>query len=187
MLRNIYLIMGPSGSGKTTVAEKLCEKNDWRRVRSITSRPRRIGEAEDAYYFVSKREFVSRNDIIAPGYYADNYYGTTLDEFNKSDLYILEPEGVRSIMTASANIKPYRVIYLESSSESCLKNMCKRSDSEGKVKERLALDTKHFSKAKELADLVVPFADIDKVIALVESYIMYCEECYSDAGDKQVV
>jgi len=48
----LFVILGPSGAGKSTlIAMLLAVVGDLRRARSHTSRSRREGESEDAYFF----------------------------------------------------------------------------------------------------------------------------------------
>ena len=51
------LIIGPSASGKTTLQEALCKDKDFAFIKTTTDRPKRAGETDDAYHFVSKKDF----------------------------------------------------------------------------------------------------------------------------------
>ena len=53
-----FLILGPSGVGKTTVIRELRKRHpEWHFAKSATTRPRRKGEGDEQYYFVSDLEF----------------------------------------------------------------------------------------------------------------------------------
>ena len=69
----LIILLGPSGSGKTTIEKKL-ETSGIHRLRSHTTRPKKLGEAEDAYYFVKKEEF-KKADIVESVLYKNHFFG----------------------------------------------------------------------------------------------------------------
>lgn len=101
----ILVLIGKSGCGKTTVAKLLVEKYGYKMVRTSTTRPRREGEQEDAYYFMSKEEFQQRlrnDEFVEMDRYGDNLYGTLKTSLEESDkmIAILTPEGAEEIKKA---------------------------------------------------------------------------------------
>lgn len=56
-MSTLYLICGKIGSGKTYISKRMEEDLGIRRLRKITTRPRRDGETNDEYIFVDKEEF----------------------------------------------------------------------------------------------------------------------------------
>jgi len=78
VLKMLIILLGASGSGKTTI-EKRLEASNIHRLRSHTTRPRKPGEAEDAYYFVKKEEF-KKADIVESVLYKNNFFGISREE-----------------------------------------------------------------------------------------------------------
>ena len=88
----ILILSGPSGSGKTTVVERLIHDSPMKLVKAVsaTTRPQRKGEIEaNAYYFLSKDEFLRRKDqgdfletaeVFGAGY----WYGTLKSEVQRA-------------------------------------------------------------------------------------------------------
>lgn len=56
MQQKLIVMTGASGTGKTTLLTKLVKRYGDGRVLTITTRPRRAGEATDAYHFVHQAE-----------------------------------------------------------------------------------------------------------------------------------
>lgn len=56
----LVLIIGPSGVGKTVLTRMLLQRHpQWTLARSATTRPRRLGESEAFYRFVTGEEFAA--------------------------------------------------------------------------------------------------------------------------------
>lgn len=78
------IICAPSGAGKTTLAKRLlAEFENLDYSVSCTTRPARAGEIEGKdYYFIDKKEFITRrdnNEFIEWAKVHGNYYGTLRD------------------------------------------------------------------------------------------------------------
>jgi len=77
----MFILSSPSGAGKTTLASKLLNKDDQIVLSvSVTTRPRRAGEAHGKdYFFVSEEEFFRMRDNSEFLEWANvfgHYYGT---------------------------------------------------------------------------------------------------------------
>lgn len=98
----ILIITGRSGSGKSTIAQKLIDRHGYRQIRTCTTRQRREGESEDAYYFLTKEEFVEyvdHDDFIEYDVYGNTLYGTLKSELQRPGklLCVMTPEGAKAI------------------------------------------------------------------------------------------
>lgn len=81
----LVLIIGPSGVGKSVILKELRSKNpQWHFPRSATTRPRRKGEGDDLYQFVSDDEFdqlISDGQILESAVVHEGArYGTLVEE-----------------------------------------------------------------------------------------------------------
>ncbi|MBU0547636.1 MAG: guanylate kinase [Candidatus Omnitrophica bacterium] len=80
----IFIISGPSGSGKTTLLTRLIQDKKIGKLlvksRSVTTRPKRLGERQGRdYFFVTKDEFrrlLKAKKILEWTKYLGYYYGT---------------------------------------------------------------------------------------------------------------
>ncbi|MBC8016801.1 MAG: guanylate kinase [Sporomusaceae bacterium] len=79
----LIILLGPSGSGKTTI-EKNLEESGINRLRSHTTRPKKLGEAEDAYYFMNNEEF-KKADIVESVLYKNYFFGLSRAEVKKAE------------------------------------------------------------------------------------------------------
>lgn len=75
----VAVLVGPSGSGKTTIMEA----SSYRQIPSVTDRPRRNGEVEGNYIFISPSEFSSGQKMgrfLESSEYAGHHYGTRKED-----------------------------------------------------------------------------------------------------------
>lgn len=101
----ILVLVGRSASGKSVIAKLLKKNHGYVSVRTATTRDRRDGEPEDAYYFMTKDEFLQRknnDEFVEWDVYHNNYYGTLKAEIQKNadQVIVLTPEGAENIKKA---------------------------------------------------------------------------------------
>jgi guanylate kinase len=162
----IVVVSGPGGVGKGTVCSALRERHDdlWL-SRSWTTRPRRPGEDEDAYVFVTEDDF--KTHIAAEGFleYAEflgNYYGTPMPDAPPGRDLILEidVQGARQIVAKNLDVV---LIFLEAPSiaeqESRLR---RRGDPDDRVAQRLAKAREEADAGNELGARLITNVDIDE-------------------------
>jgi guanylate kinase len=95
------ILVGKGGSGKDHAREEL-EEMGFRYCISHTTRPPRIGESEGKdYYYISKdaaaHHFIEKDLFYEYVIFNGWVYGTSREEFNKADLFIMTPSGISKI------------------------------------------------------------------------------------------
>lgn len=161
---NPYLValIGRSGSGKTTVANVLESKCRFRSVESFTTRPKR-SEEEKGHIFVTEEWFQkefsegANEKIVAYTEFNGYRYFATESQINCSDVYIIDPEGVKSLKERYHGSKEIITIWFDASPEICKERMLSRGDSPEDVKKRLANDALIFTDdARGQSDYIIP-------------------------------
>lgn len=99
---DIIAIIGKSASGKDSIVKEIakhCNK-EVALIRQTTTRPRRENENENAYHFVSLKEFQSNKDIIAKTKFREWFYGTDLKDLaiDKWNIGVFTPWSVRMLL-----------------------------------------------------------------------------------------
>ena len=164
----IFVVFGPGGVGKGTLVARLLQmrENLWL-SRSWTTRPRRPGEAEDAYVFTDRERFLAR--VQAGGFlewteFAGNghLYGTPTLEAPEGDAVVLEIEvdGARQVKAAY----PHAVLVLVAtpSREVQAERLRARGDDESEVRRRLVVGEQEEDVGRKMAAHVVVNDDLER-------------------------
>ena len=175
-LKNIYLIVGPSGSGKTTLAEVLSKEYDFKTVSSYTTRPERY-PGEKGHLFITDAEFDALKDKCAFTTYNGYRYCVTSDIIDNSDLYVIDPYGVKVLQNVYHGKRGIKMIRLLTDEVTLKRRMAHRGDSDEKIAERLNFDkTQFMDDGHELPyDLILPVANIYDMTTCVVNFIACCE------------
>ena len=164
----LIVFSAPSGSGKTTLVHHLLdqEKLGLQFSISATSRPRRGQEIDGKdYYFISKEKFqehIKNKDFLEwEEVYTDNFYGTLISEVNriwqngKAAIFDIDVVGGLRIKekfpenTLAVFVQPPSIEVMESR----LRN--RKTDSEEKIKERLAKASKELEFSEKFDYVLV--------------------------------
>lgn len=150
----LICLVGPSGCGKTSIATCL-ETKGLTSVASYTTRKPRY-DGEQGHTFITKDEFMRlRPNMISETYFSGNYYGITTKLLDKSDIFVVDPAGVKELKKRYSK-RPIVVIAYDCSEDICKKRMLDRGDAEESVSSRLINDKEVFKNYKDLADVIVP-------------------------------
>lgn len=176
MLKNLYLICGKSGSGKTYVTEKLHDEYGYVILKSYTTRRRRHPSDDDHTYVTLSDYYDAKSDgIIAASTCFDyNFYWSTIEQLNASDLYVIDKTGIDSLKKLSNVEKNVVVIYVDTSEDIRLENMKLRGDTSNKIYERLKHDEVAFDGIEHLADFIIDGDNMNKWV-IVKDIIDRCE------------
>ena len=97
-----FLVAGRTASGKSTIVKAVCERLGLKQVKSLTTRPPRKEELNNSncdHYFVTNAEFDEKEkDGLAAYTEINGYkYATTFDELDRSDIYVIDPIGIKTL------------------------------------------------------------------------------------------
>lgn len=142
MNKPLFLFVGRSASGKTTIANILAQDHGYKQVESYTTRQPRF-DNEPGHIFVSEEEFKNLGELAAYTYYNSNHYGTTFEQLDKCDIYVIDIPGVESLLPKlKNNNRQICIIYFDTSVYNRILRMLDRHDSDMMIISRLLEDEK---------------------------------------------
>lgn len=136
------IIAGKGGSGKDHM-RKAIQKMGYRYCVSHTSRPKRNGESDGVDYYFVEPEYFHKNPeafyeiIVFNGW----FYGTSLEEFKKSDVLIMTPGGISKLTPEDR--RESLIVYIDISEDIRRDRLSERGDSDS-VERRLSADEEDF-------------------------------------------
>jgi len=170
-MKPLFILCGPSASGKTTVGEMLTDRMGLMRGIAHTTRPKRKGESDSVYHFVSDSE-MKRTVLVESAVYAGYTYGISKVEFDKADFVIQEPRGVeKSKQRCRIAQRPCYVIGLAVTVKQQLSRMAQRGDKAVDIERRIQQDKTRFRDLDLLADVLVDTDDLNRTFSVIEQYI----------------
>jgi guanylate kinase len=173
----IFIISGPGGAGKGTLVDRLIQLDPklWL-SRSWTTRPRRPGEAADAYNFVDRDTFLAR--VAAGGFleYTEfagtgQLYGTpTLDPPPGRDAILeIELDGAQQVKRQWP--EAILLFVIPPSPEAHVARLRARGDSEEHVARRIEVGRQEQSLGRQIADAVIVNDDVERAAREVAGII----------------
>ena len=134
------IIVGKGGSGKDHLRKEMVSRG-FKYCVSHTSRPIRQEEEDGIdYYFVDK-EYFDSGSFYEKVVFNKWFYGTSMDEFNSANLFIMTPSGLAKM--SEADRKQSYVIYIDIDEETRRKRLLARRDADD-VERRLKADELDF-------------------------------------------
>lgn len=134
------IIVGKGGSGKDHLRKEMVS-HGFKYCVSHTSRPIRQEEEDGVdYYFVDK-EYFDSGVFYEKVVFNEWFYGTSMDEFNSANLFIMTPSGLAKM--SEADRKQSYVIYIDIDEETRRKRLLARRDADD-VRRRLKADELDF-------------------------------------------
>lgn len=147
----IVLIVGESGSGKSTICNYLSETYGLKELKSYTTRPKR-NENDTSHTFVSQTKFniVSR-DAVAYTMFDNHEYCATVQQVDESDLYVIDMDGVRTLLKYYEGKRVPYVVYIKADGLDRVENMIRRGDSWADAIRRVECDKAAFKDVNDYA------------------------------------
>lgn len=148
------IIAGKGGSGKDYLVKLLRDEGLTYSV-SHTSRPKRSGEIDGVDYYFSDYEECIRRANSGEFYeyveFNNWFYGTSLDEFYRANLFIMTPSGIEKLKPEDR--KESFIIYIDIDEDTLKRRLSERRDADN-VDRRIEADRKDFKN----------FSDFDCII-----------------------
>ena len=135
----LHLFVGQSGCGKTTITELLEERYNYVSVKSYTTRAPRY-DGENGHTFISDAEFDELKDLVAYTIYNSYKYGTTKEQLDNANLYVIDIPGVETLLQNYQTSRKIVVLYFDSSVKTRIDRMLDRHDSDSAIIGRLHND-----------------------------------------------
>jgi guanylate kinase len=161
----ILVLIGPGGAGKGTLARHLVEADGrlWL-SRSWTTRPRRPGEAEDAYEFVDRERFVER--VGADGFlewaeFLGNLYGTPVPEPPEGHDILLEIDLQGALQVLDRVPGAVIALVVPPSEAHQIERLRRRGDTEAHVVARVERGRAEIEAGRKVAHHVVVNEDLE--------------------------
>lgn len=150
----IVLIVGESGSGKSTICQYLSDNYGLKELKSYTTRPKR-GNFDTSHTFISQEEFnYICQDAVAYTKFDDFEYCATKGQVDNSDLYVIDMNGVKTLMDIYGGERMPYVVYIKTDGLDRLENMIRRGDSLSNAVRRIEHDKKAFENVYDYATSV---------------------------------
>jgi guanylate kinase len=138
------ILVGHAASGKDYLADTFVERG-FRKDISMTTRLIREGEVDGlTYHYVSKEQFmmgIANNKFYEYVEFNGWMYGTSKDDWENADVFIMTPSGVASIKPEDRD--DCTVVFIEIPEHIRRERMDLRSDSD-KTERRIKADKKDF-------------------------------------------
>ena len=170
-----YVVCGPGGAGKGTIVKELVACDPGLALsRSWTTRPRRVGEAADAYTFVSADAFDAR--IAAGGFleWADFFeyrYGTPMPPPDLARDLVLEIDVQGAVSVRDRDPSALVVMVLPPSRAEQERRMRRRGDPDSDVARRLAKADEELAVGYRMADLIVVNRDLTTTVSEIAAFV----------------
>lgn len=171
----MIILVGQTGSGKTTIAKAL-ERDNYTRIVTYTTRPKRKNEVDgEDYHFITEEKFKQMIDDNQFAEYTDYnasfghvYYGSKKEDYITSGrkVIVLNPDGLSMV---KRNLIPHFSILLDVSEEELLKRTSKRGDNMEEVKRRLKDDMLKFKNVRDEVDLIIAADNVKNIINIIKS------------------
>lgn len=140
MGETLYLFVGKSASGKSTIANHLEAQYGHRQVWSYTTRPKRC-EDEQYHVFINDNEFDKLGELAAYTEYNGFRYGTTWEQLDQCSIYVIDPEGIETLLMNIGNRnRPICIIYFDAAVSTRIMRMIERDASDHEIITRLLVD-----------------------------------------------
>lgn len=148
MKKKLCLVVGKAASGKSTLAREAGNELGLRVAKSCTTRPPRNEKERNGiadHYFISRDDLdVFKNQMVAKAENNGEVYFTTLEELDQSDIFVVDPSGVRELRILYMDRYDLTVIYVSTADIIMAERARERGDDMGIFEQRLFEEQEEF-------------------------------------------
>ena len=170
-MKKRLILVGKGGSGKDHL-RKMLEEKGFKYCVSHTTRPIRDGEENGKdYWYINSSELPGMADKFYEGvYFNDWFYGTSLEEFNSSNLFIMTPKGISKVKPEDREESV--ILYINIEEETRRKRLESRRDADT-VNRRLEADFQDFYDFTDYdLETINPTFEVDEILSKINEYCM---------------
>lgn len=154
------LIIGRTASGKDALANMLIQNQNWKFLKSYTTRQPRTPD-ENTHTFITKKEAdaFNKEDIITDAVINGIKYFCTKDQLIEADSYIINPDALPKLFEKFPNVF-FQIVYIKAISDEKRKEMAiKRAKTAGNESEIQIFETRNEAENKEFSEFENKLAD----------------------------
>lgn len=188
----LLCILGKSGVGKDSLADELCKRLGFEKLISYTTRPRRENEGE-THRFVTEETYeeMSANGQVSAYTEINGYkYWSTIDQLMNSNIYIIDPAGVKTLKDLKIPGLNIIVVYIHVPDEVREERaILKRGDNKTVFRSRSLSERQQFRDLEREVDYDYSIKNLDfaksfcilKRIATIEGITPTIQNSYEEA------
>lgn len=148
-----FLIIGRTASGKSSIARAVCKKLNLTQVKSYTTRAARQNEISENsdHYYINEDEFeriMNGEDGKVAAYTEINgvKYCTTMNVLEKSDIYVIDPNGVEYLKENCSDQFDFVEIYIRVPYKTAEQRFINRGSTKKEFEQRYEKESEQFGE-----------------------------------------
>lgn len=142
--------------------------------------------------FVDNDAFSALKNLVADTFYGGHYYGTTADQIDENEIYVIDPHGVETFFQRYGGTKKIGIVFFNIPDETCFSRMLTRGDSYDAARERAALDYATFhdcisvwaNKECDVLEIADENEPIDKTLDRIEEFVVRITRMTKEGNDE---
>lgn len=178
-MKSLILVIGRTSSGKTELTKQVARKYGLTVLKSYTTRPPRKEELEMGlentdHIFISEEEYQALHDIVAETTINGYQYCTTESELERSDFYVIDPNGVEYLQRMAGGKFHLVQFYIYADEEIRQNRSAKRSGSVSAFQMRARSEDQQFQAyedANKYDIIIYNNGKMEESMQVFESYM----------------
>ena len=153
----MLLIVGRTCVGKDTLTNALIKKGGLKMLKSYTTRPKRY-ESENTHIFINPALAGYIVDKVATTRINEYEYFATKDQLINNDIYIIDPYGIKTLLTHCPDIS-FQIIHVTAPKTLSKQKAINRSnnpDESTVFEKRYESENRQFSEFEKISEKIMP-------------------------------